>query len=182
MKHKIKKVIEDIIFGSRWLLVAMLIRLGVVLLVIIVRAIINKHLSVDDTVWALEAVDETMVANLIKSVITGSYNSFIDKRHGYDNENASSGVLKVKMGSSLIGISSIYLLKTFLELRDHDIPWGKICKYLSIHGAFLLSSLVLSVIEFLHNKSEYYEKKAEHLENKHPPSVPTNGGIVRMHT
>jgi uncharacterized membrane protein YqhA len=43
-----------------------------------------------------------MIANLVKMIITGSYHSFVDKEHGFKGENANSGMLKVKISTSLI--------------------------------------------------------------------------------
>jgi len=178
---KVKKAIETLVFASRWVLIGMIIRLFVVLIYIVVKACVRRHLGTDDIVWSLEAVDEAMVANLIKSIITGSYNSFISKDHGYKNENVSSGILKVKMGSSLVGISSIYLLKTFLELRQENIPWDELWKYLIIHLAFLLGTLVLAWVELLHNKSEYYDKKAESLETHSPTHTPNLRKVSQLY-
>lgn len=176
---KTKKILETILFSFRWLLYIMYLRLGMVLCVIIFKSMLNGHLTIQDTIWSLEMVDETMVANLIKSIITGSYNSFIDKEHGYKNENVSSGILKVKMGSSLIGISSIYLLKIFLELREKNISWDIIWKYLAIHGAFLISSLILAYIELLHSKSELHEAEEKHIEKHLDDPTPSN--VRKLH-
>ena len=100
----------------------------------------------------LELVDIVMIANLVKMIITGSYNSFVDKSHGITGENISSGMLKVKMSTSLIGVSSIHLLQTFINASA--ISWDELNKQMLIHGSFLVGSLILAIIDYLHEKSE----------------------------
>ena len=100
----------------------------------------------------LEIVDIVMIANLVKMIITGSYTSFVDKTHGNVCESSSSGMLKVKMGTSLIGVSSIHLLQTFINASGTD--WEDIKKQLLIHSIFIVGALVLSVIDYLHMKSD----------------------------
>jgi uncharacterized protein (TIGR00645 family) len=115
----------------------------------------------------LELVDMVMVANLVKMVITGSYNSFISKFHGYANENISSGMLKVKMGSSIVGVSSIFILQRMVEthVAMATMDWPYITAILAYHSAFLIGVVVLAVIEFWHEKSENDEGKL-HLERE----------------
>jgi uncharacterized protein (TIGR00645 family) len=100
----------------------------------------------------LELVDIVMIANLIKMIITGSYTSFITKDHDEKSEKASSGMLKVKMSTSLIGVSSIHLLQTFINAEN--MSWDVIHKQLLIHASFIVGSVLLMVIEYLHVKSE----------------------------
>ena len=86
-----------------------------------------------------------------------SYTSFVDKQHGFFGENASSGMLKVKMSTSLIGVTSIHLLQTFISTSS--VNWDSLNKQLVIHSAFLLGALILAIIDFLHLKSESYIEK-----------------------
>lgn len=177
MEKKIKSIIEKIIFGSRWVLIFCLGKLICTLVIFITKYIIEGHLRPDDIIKALEDVDIVMIANLIKSIITGSYNSFITKEHPYTNENVSSGTLKVKMGTSLVGISSILLLQIFLS-HVEVVTWDLITKLLVLHGAFLLSSLVLAVIELIHCKSEYYESLTHSKISKtHSNHIPTTAHV-----
>jgi uncharacterized protein (TIGR00645 family) len=100
----------------------------------------------------LEDVDIVMIANLVKMIITGSYNSFVSKSHGVEGEQVSSGALKVKMATSVMGVSSIHLLQTFINAAN--IPQDVITKQLMIHGAFIIGAAFLAVIDYLHSKSE----------------------------
>lgn len=76
----------------------------------------------------------------------------VSKKHGYDNENISSGMLKIKMGTSIIGVSSIHILQQFVT---NTISWEDLGKLLAMHAAFLMGALVLALIEYLHEKGTH---------------------------
>lgn len=97
-------------------------------------------------------------------IITGSYNSFISKAHGVEGENVSSGMLKVKMATSLVGVTAIGLLSKSIDI--YKVEWDVLYKLAFVHGVFLLSAIVLSVVDFLHLKSETYEvQESVHITN-----------------
>lgn len=155
-----KKIIEKIIFSSRWLLIPFYLGLFITMLVYtyvyineIVDLIEKARGITKDVVLltTLELVDIVMIANLVKMIITGSYNSFVDKNHEMTGENISSGMLKVKMSTSLIGVSSIHLLQSFIN--SANVEWQDLQKQLFIHATFLIGALVLAVIDYLHEKS-----------------------------
>ena len=168
---KFKELVATSIFASKWLLLpfyfGLFVSLGVYAWVYIKEIIhlvsetktITKELVMLST---LELVDIVMIANLVKMIITGSYHSFVDKDHGESTENLGSGMLKVKMSTSLVGVSSIHLLQTFIHPHH---KWEDLQKQLWIHGMFLVGSLILAIIDFLHHKSEQHddtEKSAGH--------------------
>jgi hypothetical protein len=93
-----------------------------------------------------------MIATLVKMIITGSYHSFVDKNHGQPNESSSSGMLKVKLATSIMGVSSIHLLQSFISAECVD--WDVIYKQLIIHCAFIIGCLALAYVDYLHCKSE----------------------------
>lgn len=156
-----KKLLEKIIFSSRWLLIPFYLGLFITMLVYtyvyvneIWHLISEAKAMTKDVILltTLELVDIVMIANLVKMIITGSYNSFIDKGHGFANENISSGMLKVKMSTSLVGVSSIHLLQTFINSAKVD--WNDLYKQMMIHGIFLVGAMILAAIDYLHAKSE----------------------------
>ena len=135
----IKKLVESLIFGSRWLLIPFYLGLIVVMTIytfVYVKEIVHLVSEVDHItkenvmLMILELVDIVMIANLVKMIITGSYNSFVDKSHGFTGENISSGMLKVKMSTSLIGVSSIHLLQTFINASA--VTWDELNKQMLI--------------------------------------------------
>ena len=148
----LKTIVQETIFASKWLLIPFYMKLFYTLGLVMYHFIIEGELSSHDLMNTLEAVDIVMIANLVKMIITGSYHSFVDKNHGHSGENVSSGMLKVKMSSSIIGVSSVHLLKTFIDAEN--LTNELIQKQLIIHGAFLVGCFVLALVEYLHVKSD----------------------------
>ncbi len=121
------------------------------------------HMSENEMIMAiLTVIDMVMVANLVKMIITGSYQSFIDKVPE-NTEKVSSGLLKVKMGTSLIGITSIHLLQVFVNPPADN---RELIIKTSMHVLFLLSSLTLAWIDTVHSKSELLEAQAHKIEHE----------------
>ena len=97
----------------------------------------------------LALIDVVMISNLLIMVIVGGYETFVsrmdleghrDQPEWLDHVNAS--VLKVKLGTAIIGISSIHLLKTFINAANYDakvLLWQTL-----IHITFLLSALAIA--------------------------------------
>jgi uncharacterized protein (TIGR00645 family) len=158
----VKRIVENILFGSRWLLVLFYSGLIVamcayaftyILQIVHLIGSIGRVNSDGIMMIILELIDMVMIASLVKMMITGSYHAFIDKHHHYLDEKASSGFLKIKIATSLIGVSAIHLLQSFMTISGENLEWDKIYKQLIIHGAFLLGALVLAVVEYLHDKT-----------------------------
>ena len=152
---KIKKIIETLIFSSKWLLIPFYLKLFWTLLKLLFH-FYQGIISNDDIMSVLEDVDIVMVANLVKMIITGSYNSFVDKTHGIEGEHVSSGALKVKMATSIVGVSAIHLLRTFIGVETITIEI--IQKQLFIHGTLIIGALILAIIDYLHCKTETFHK------------------------
>ena len=156
-----KKFLEKIIFSSKWFLIPFYIGLFaamIIYMIVYLKEIYNLSsefgmLNKDVIMLSiLELIDIVMIANLVKMIITGSYNSFVDKHHGYGGENISSGELKVKMATSVIGVSSIHLLQSFINAAN--IEWSELMKQITIHIVFLIGAGLLAIIDYLHHKTE----------------------------
>ena len=102
----------------------------------------------------LALIDVVMISNLLIMVIVGGYETFVS-RLGLDTHpdqpewlgHVNASVLKVKLGLSIIGISSIHLLKTFINAGNYDVKvlmWQTI-----IHVVFLLSALAIAYTDKL---------------------------------
>ena len=97
----------------------------------------------------LGLIDVVMISNLLIMVIVGGYETFVSRmhlnRHPDQPEwlgHVNASVLKVKLGLSIIGISSIHLLKTFINAPNYSekvLMWQTI-----IHVVFLLSALAIA--------------------------------------
>lgn len=150
-----KELVENIIFNIKWLLIPAYLNLAWFLSKLLFNFIVFQHVSNEILMESLEAVDIVMIANLLVMIITGSYTSFISKKHNGEVEKTSSGLLKVKMSTSILGVTTIHLLKTFIECSNHTVPdWDLIYKQSFIHGMFMVGSLILAIIDYLHSKND----------------------------
>lgn len=179
VKNRFVKIIEKIIFATRWLLIPfylILICALAIYMIVDVKEFIHyaehfKLLSKEGaTLTLIEMIDLAMIAALCKMIVTGGYNSFISKDHGYPDENVGSGLLKVKMATSLIGVTSIALLAKSINISVLNpdvtpISWDELYKLGFIHGLFLFGAIVLSYVDHLHLKTEM-ELEANHLRGK----------------
>jgi len=102
----------------------------------------------------LGLIDVVMISNLLIMVIVGGYETFVS-RMGLDSHpdqpewlsHVNASVLKVKLGTAIIGISSIHLLKTFINAANYDektLMWQTL-----IHISFLFSALAIAATDRL---------------------------------
>ena len=97
----------------------------------------------------LALIDVVMISNLLIMVIIGGYETFVSRLRLQDHPDqpewlnqVNASVLKVKLATAIIGISSIHLLKTFINAANYTekvLMWQTI-----IHIAFLLSALAIA--------------------------------------
>jgi uncharacterized protein (TIGR00645 family) len=149
------------IFVSRWLQAPLYLGLIVAQGVYVVQFMrelwhIVTHMgSLDETqimLLVLGLLDVVMVANLLIMVIIGGYETFVSRIDvdGHPDEpewlsHVNANVLKVKLAMAIVGISSIHLLRTFIEAEAHSekaLLWQTV-----IHITFLLSALALAFID-----------------------------------
>jgi uncharacterized protein (TIGR00645 family) len=97
----------------------------------------------------LGLIDVVMISNLLIMVIIGGYETFVsrmnleshpDQPEWLSHVNAS--VLKVKLATAIIGISSIHLLKTFINASSYDAK--TLYAQTGIHIVFLISALAIA--------------------------------------
>jgi uncharacterized protein (TIGR00645 family) len=167
----IEQIIEYIIFSSRWLQAPLYLGLIVAQLIYTYKFIIELiHImanyqsatEIQVLLGILTLVDVTMVANLVAMVIIGGYATFVSKLD-LVNENdkpdwldhIDPGAIKVKLSSSLIGISSVHLLRSFIDMDMTD--YEKIKWQIIIHSAFILSTLFLAASEYIMSKKQVGE-------------------------
>ena len=104
----------------------------------------------------LALIDVVMISNLLIMVIVGGYETFVSRMDldGHPDEpewlsHVNASVLKVKLGTAIIGISSIHLLRTFINAGNYDVKvlmWQTL-----IHLTFLLSALAIAWTDRLLN-------------------------------
>ena len=112
----------------------------------------------------LALIDVVMISNLLIMVIVGGYETFVSRMRleGHPDEpewlsHVNASVLKVKLGTAIIGISSIHLLKSFISaasMKPEVLMWQTI-----IHIAFLLSAIAIAYTDrLLSNEREQHAR------------------------
>jgi uncharacterized protein (TIGR00645 family) len=163
-----KRVVELIVFNVRWLLIPFIGRIIYNFAVLAIHFFLDGHITPEDVISTIESLDVMMIACLVEMVITGSYNSSISKEHGYKSKNISSGTLKIKMGASLIGVSSVYLLTLFVaeDAKAISISQQDFWRKIIIHLAFIVGGYFLAIIDNILTKSESIEHQMEREEKQ----------------
>ena len=102
----------------------------------------------------LALIDVVMISNLLIMVIVGGYETFVSRLHleGHRDQpewlsHVNASVLKVKLAMSIIGISSIHLLKTFINADNYTDR--VLIAQTAIHIAFLLSAMAIAYTDKL---------------------------------
>jgi len=100
----------------------------------------------------LALIDVVMISNLLIMVIVGGYETFVSRLRleGHPDQpewlsHVNASVLKVKLATAIIGISSIHLLKTFINAANYEekvLLWQTV-----IHVVFLLSALAIALTD-----------------------------------
>jgi uncharacterized protein (TIGR00645 family) len=159
------------IFMSRWLQAPLYVGLIVAQVVYVIQFwrelvhLIGMMMSKGGTTEAeimlivLGLIDVVMISNLLVMVIVGGWETFVSrlelKNHPDQPEwlsHVNAGVLKVKLATAIIGISSIHLLKTFINaehLDDKTLLWQTL-----IHLTFVISALAIAYTETLLAKAK----------------------------
>ena len=168
-RHRLRPL-PALIFASRWLqlplYLGLIVAQGVYVLLFLKELL---HLVEHATTFGeqqimlvvLGLIDVVMISNLLIMVIVGGYETFVsrlrlgghpDQPEWLDQVNAS--VLKIKLAMAIIGISSIHLLRTFIEagglgspaaaFSETGVMWQTI-----IHCVFILSAIGIAYVEKL---------------------------------
>jgi len=102
----------------------------------------------------LGLIDVVMISNLLIMVIIGGYETFVSRMRleGHPDQpewlsHVNASVLKVKLATAIIGISSIHLLKTFINAYSYDAK--VLIAQTSIHITFLISALAIAAVDRL---------------------------------
>jgi uncharacterized protein (TIGR00645 family) len=100
-----------------------------------------------------------MISNLLIMVIIGGYETFVSRMdlEGHRDQpewlsHVNASVLKVKLGTAIIGISSIHLLKTFINAANYDEK--VLIAQTAIHITFLLSAIAIAYTDTLMTRPE----------------------------
>jgi uncharacterized protein (TIGR00645 family) len=162
-EYKQGNIMTNILFGSRWLQLPLYLGLiiaqavyvfffGVELVHLVGNA--TQLVEADIMLIVLGLIDVVMISNLLIMVIVGGYETFVSRLNlaGHPDEpdwlsHVNANLLKVKLATAIIGISSIHLLKTFINaanLTQEVMMWQTI-----IHITFVVSAVAIAYIDKL---------------------------------
>lgn len=150
--------VNNFIFLSRWLQAPLYLGLVVVLavyvfqfglgLIELVKNATELHES-EIMLQALDLIDVVMIANLLIMVIIGGYQTFVSRLDLRDHpdqpewlDEVNAGTMKIKLALALVGISSIHLLRTFIDPSQQDnysVMWQVL-----IHLTLVVSALAIA--------------------------------------
>lgn len=157
----VERLLETSVFFSRWLLAPLYVGLILGLAILTIKfvqdllAFLPQTLaaSQSDVILALlTLVDLVLVANLVLMVIFSGYENFVSKIDVHDHPDRpewmgklDSNGLKLKLIASIVAISSISLLKTFMnvdKVTDRELIWMA-----GLHALFVGSGLILALTD-----------------------------------
>jgi len=153
-----EKNIERFIFFSRWIQLPIYLGLIVVSIMYAVKFFMQLYSLIENFTMlnenmimlsVLGLIDISMVINLLVVVFIGGYWTFVSKIE-FDNHvdkpdwlnKINASTLKIKLIISLVSISGVHLLKTFIDI--HNIPLQDAVLQISIHIVFILSAVFLA--------------------------------------
>ena len=157
-----------LIFGSRWLQLPLYLGLIVAQCVYVylflkeLWHLISHAASFTEQeimLVVLGLIDVVMISNLLIMVIVGGYETFVSRLglQGHRDQpewlsHVNAGVLKVKLAMAIIGISSIHLLRTFIEANAMGTPNARLTEagvmwQTIIHGMFIVSAIGIAYVD-----------------------------------
>ena len=168
----------QLIFGSRWLQVPLYVGLIVAQAVYVLlflkelwHLVVHSFDASEQQIMlvVLGLIDVVMISNLLVMVIVGGYETFVSRLNlsGHPDEpewlsHVNASVLKIKLAMAIIGISSISLLRTFIEagnlgttrsnFTESGVMWQVI-----IHITFIASAIGIAYVDRIGDR-----KPAEH--------------------
>ncbi len=164
----VERVLENFIFHSRWLMAPFYVGLVVSLLLLMIKFvqelfhIIPNILSLPEsqTILAvLTLVDLSLAGNLLLMVIFSGYENFVSKIDVGDHKDKPEwmgkvdfGGLKLKLIASIIAISGIHLLKSFMNIQNVDkenLFW-----LIAVHVTFVVSGLLLAAMDYIVSRTK----------------------------
>lgn len=161
-----EKWIEKTLYATRWLLAPVYLGLSFALLALAIKFfqevfhLIPVLFSIKETdliLVILSLVDMALVGGLLVMVMFSSYENFvsqIDLDEGSEKlgwlGKVDSGTLKNKVAASIVAISSIHLLKVFMDAQN--ISNDKMFWYVVVHLTFVLSAFLMGYLDKITRK------------------------------
>jgi uncharacterized protein (TIGR00645 family) len=167
----VERALERLIFVSRWLMAPFYVGLIAVIAMLMLKftqELLHSaprvlELSGNDTIlMALTLIDLALTASLVLMVIFSGYENFVSRIDTGDDERPAwmgtldFGGLKLKLVASIVAISAIYLLKSFMKVEQADktnLMWLVIT-----HMAFVLSGVLLALMDYVTERAKKVHK------------------------
>ncbi|MDO9078119.1 MAG: TIGR00645 family protein [Brevundimonas sp.] len=170
-KPQIETRFERGLFASRWLMAPMYLGLVVslaMLVIVFARELIYyapqafTMTSEQVILVVLTLIDLSLAGNLLLIVLFSGYENFVSKLDIDDTTDRPPWMgtvdfsgLKMKLIASIVAISAIALLKSFMELAEgKDIPDRHLMWLVIIHLVFVVSGVLLALMDWLAGKAE----------------------------
>ena len=157
----LERTLENLLYASRWVLAPIYLGLSIALFLLGIKFFQEAFhtlplvLSMKESqlvLLVLSLVDMALVGGLLVMVMFSGYENFvsrIDVREGTEKLSwlgkLDSGSLKQKVAASIVAISSIHLLKAFMDARQ--IENDKLMWYVIIHLTFVLSAMGMAYVD-----------------------------------
>ncbi len=148
-------------YASRWIMAPVYLGLSLVLFALGVKCFVEVcHIlpqlltikEADLILTILSLVDLALVGGLVVMVMFSGYENFVSRLDVDENQEklgwlgkVDSNSLKNKVAASIVAISSIHLLKVFMDTQN--IPNDKIMWYLLIHITFVISAFIMGYLD-----------------------------------
>jgi len=157
----LEKPLEKLLFACRWLLAPLYLGLSLALIVLGIKFFqeafhvlshVTSLIEADLVLTVLAMIDLVLVGSLIVMVMFSGYENFVSKidvETGSDTpawlSKLDAGTLKLKVAASIVAISSIHLLRVFMDAQK--IENDKIMWYVILHLTFVVSAVLLGVLD-----------------------------------
>ncbi|WP_374379441.1 TIGR00645 family protein [Pseudomonas fluvialis] len=158
-----ERFLENAMYASRWLLAPIYFGLSLALLALALKFfqevfhILPNVFSMAEAnliLVLLSLIDMALVGGLLVMVMISGYENFVsqlDIDEGKEKLNwlgkMDSGSLKMKVAASIVAISSIHLLKVFMDAKN--IPDSKLMWYVILHLSFVASAFAMGYLDKL---------------------------------
>jgi uncharacterized protein (TIGR00645 family) len=158
-----ERFLENAVYASRWLLAPVYFGLSLALLALTVKFFqeifhvlpnIFNLAEADLILTLLSLVDMTLVGGLLVMVMFSGYENFVSQLDISPNKEKLSWLgkmdatsLKNKVAASIVAISSIHLLRVFMDAKN--VPDNKLMWYVIIHLTFVLSAFLMGYLDKL---------------------------------
>ncbi len=158
-----ERFLENAMYASRWLLAPVYFGLSLGLIALTIKFfqeifhILPHIFSVSESdmiLTLLSLVDMTLVGGLLVMVMFSGYENFVSQLDINEGKEKLSWLgkmdaasLKNKVAASIVAISSIHLLRVFMDAKN--VPDNKLMWYVIIHLTFVLSAFVMGYLDRL---------------------------------